>query len=337
MPEHRDALLDMDPIAGPHTAHAFWIEAAGRGVLRPEALAPRGESEVLVRTLWSGISRGTESLVFKGLVPESEYERMRGPFMGGEFPFPVKYGYAAVGLVEEGPEPLIGRPVFALQPHQDLFIVAADMVRPLPDTVPARRAILAANMETALTILWDAGIQAGDRVAVFGAGVVGSLVAHLAARVPATQVRLIDRNPQRAALAAELGLSFSTTDRLEGSFDVLVNASAAEDALAQAIDHAGFEARIVEASWYGDRRVTIPLGGAFHSRRLQIVSSQVGGIPAGRRARWTYARRMTTALDLLADPRLDRLISGETDFAALPGTYAEILSASDTLCHAIRY
>jgi NADPH:quinone reductase-like Zn-dependent oxidoreductase len=337
MHEHRDASPGMDPVVTPQQALAFWIEAAGRGALQSEPLAPPGEGEVLVRTLWSGISRGTESLVFKGLVPESEYERMRGPSMGGDFPFPVKYGYAAVGLVEEGPEALRGRLVFALHPHQDRFVLSADMVRPLPGTLPARRAILAANMETALTILWDAGIQAGDRVAVFGAGVVGSLVAHLAARVPATQVRLIDRNPQRAALAAELGLPFSTTDRLEGSFDVLVNASATEDALTQAIDHAGFEARIVEASWYGDRRVTIPLGGAFHSRRLQLVSSQVGGIPADRRARWTYARRMTTALDLLADPRLDRLISGETDFAALPDTYAEILSASDTLCHAIRY
>jgi 2-desacetyl-2-hydroxyethyl bacteriochlorophyllide A dehydrogenase len=318
-------------------ASAFWIEAPEVCRLRQEELAARSENDVLVRMLYSGISRGTEALIFRGLVPESEFERMRGPHMEGSFPFPVKYGYAAVGQVEAGPSRLVGREVFALFPHQDRFILPADQVTVLPDTLPARLAVLAANMETALNIVWDAGIQPGDRVAVFGAGVVGSLVAYLASRIVGTETIVVDRDPARKDLASNLGLTFAQAGTLDGEFDVLVNATASAEALQEAITHAGMEAKIVEASWYGDRPVSIPLGGAFHSRRLSLVSSQVGGIPALRRARWTYARRMAKALELLLDPRLECLISGETAFSELPDAYARILSAQDTLCHRIHY
>ncbi len=318
-------------------ASALWFEAPESCRLRQERLGQPSVNEVLVRTLFSGISRGTEALIFRGLVPESEFARMRGPHMEGSFPFPVKYGYAAVGQIEAGPSHLVGKEVFALFPHQDRFILPADQVTVLPDTLPARRAVLAANMETALNIVWDAGIQPGDRVAVFGAGVVGSLVAYLASRIVGTETFVVDVDTARQELAVALGLTFIPAGSLEGEFDVLVNATAAAEALQEAITHAGMEAKIVEASWYGDRAVSIPLGGAFHSRRLSLVSSQVGGIPAARRARWTYARRMAKALELLLDPRLDRLISGETAFSELPDAYARILSSQDTLCHRIRY
>lgn len=331
--------LDMDEqtVSDGQAASALWFEAQEICALRTEALGKRSEEEVLVRTLYSGISRGTESLIFRGQVPESEFERMRGPHMEGRFPFPVKYGYAAVGRVEAGPAVLQDKLVFALHPHQDRFIVPAGQVTPLPETLPPRRAILAANMETALNIVWDAGIQPGDRVAVFGAGVVGTLVSYLSSRIVGTQTVLVDRDAKRQALARELEVAFVAADDLDGEFDVLINATASAEALQNAIAHAGIEATIVEASWYGDRPVTIPLGGAFHSRRLQLVSSQVGSIPAKKRARWTYARRLTKALELLLDVRLDRLISGETAFSELPAAYARILSAQDTLCHRIRY
>lgn len=331
--------LDMDEqtVSDGESASALWFEAPEICAMRREALSRRPEDAVLVRTLYSGISRGTESLIFRGQVPESEFERMRGPHMEGRFPFPVKYGYAAVGRVEAGPAVLRDKVVFALHPHQDRFILPADQVTPLPETLPPRRAVLAANMETALNIVWDAGIQPGDRVAVFGAGVVGALVAYLSSRIVGTQTILVDRDAKRQALATELEVAFVQPDGVEGEFDVLVNATANAEALQNAIAHAGIEAKIVEASWYGDRPVTIPLGGAFHSRRLQLVSSQVGSIPAEKRARWTYARRLAKALELLLDVRLDRLISGETAFSELPAAYARILSAQDTLCHRIRY
>jgi 2-desacetyl-2-hydroxyethyl bacteriochlorophyllide A dehydrogenase len=320
-------------------AKALWIEAAGQCNMRPEILLRPGPNDVRVRTLYSGISRGTESLIFEGRVPPSEYQRMRGPGMEGDFPFPVKYGYAAVGVVEQGPPDLLEREVFCLHPHQDFFIVPVDRVTVLPLSLPSRRAILAANMETALNVIWDAALQPGDRVAVFGAGVVGTLIAYLSSRIAGTETILIDRELRRAALAASLGLDFATPDDIgeNGDFDVVINATASPQALAKAIDLAGLEGRIVEASWYGDRSVALPLGGAFHARRLSLISSQVGNLPASHRARWTYARRLAKALDLLLDVRLDSLISGETPFAELPAAYARILSRPDTLCHRIRY
>lgn len=319
------------------TATALWFEAAGLCRMRQEKLPPPAEGEICVRTLFSGISRGTESLVLGGKVPVSEYARMRGPNMGGDFPFPVKYGYAAVGRIETGPSDLINQTVFCLHPHQDFFVIAADQVVVLPETLPAGRAILAANMETALNVVWDAGILPGDKVAIFGAGVVGSLIAFITSCIVGTETVLVDRDPGRARLAASLGLDFVEASALEGEFDVLINASGSSEALESAIRHAGMEARIVEASWYGDRHASIPLGGAFHSRRLQIVSSQVGAISAIRRPRWSFARRMAKALELLADQRLDVLISGETDFCDLEAAYPPILSSQDTLCHRIRY
>lgn len=262
---------------------------------------------------------------------------MRCPHQSGEFPFPVKYGYACVGTVEQGPDALVGLTVFCLHPHQDRFVVSAAAVIPVPDTVPAPRAVLAANMETALNLIWDAGVGPGDRVCVVGAGVVGALVAYLAGRVPGVELTLIDIDPDRARMAAALGVSFAEPTGAPADCDVVIHASATEAGLATAIAAAGFEARIVEASWYGDRPVSVTLGGVFHSRRLSLVSSQVGAVALERRARWPHARRLAKAIGMLADPCLDALISGETAFDDLAGTYVDILKTPGVLCRRIRY
>lgn len=313
------------------TASALWCIAPDQAEIRPGAI---GEG-VLVDALFSGISRGTERLVAAGRVPASEYARMRGPGMEGDFPFPVKYGYCSVGRVAEGA--LQDRAVFALFPHQTQYRLPESALTPLPDALPPERAVLAANMETALTILWDSGAGAGDRIAVIGAGVVGALVATLAARLPGADVTLVDINPARADLAAALGIDFALPDAAPMDCDVVIHTSASEAGLTLALSLAGQEATVVEASWHGDSAVSVPLGGPFHSRRLRLVSSQVGNIPAARLPRWTYGRRLSKALDLLCDPRLDVLISGETDFADLPAAYPGILAAPGTLCHRIRY
>ena len=323
---------DIDP-----TCVSLWLEAAGIASLRDETLQPRKADEVTVRSLFSGISRGTEALVFAGKVPPSEYQRMRGPNQKGDFPFPIQYGYASVGVVEEGPAALEGKPVFCLHPHQDRYRVAASDVHPIPETVDPARAVLAANMETALNIVWDAGIQPGDRVAVFGAGVVGLLTAWLSTGIMGTETIVCDTDISRREIADGLGLRFSSPDQLPQDCDVLINASASAQALTSAIEHAGFEARIVEASWYGERSAELPLGGAFHARRLSIVSSQVGAIAASRRGRWDFHRRLSKALQLLSDSRLDLLISGETPFSRMAESYGDILAAPSTLCHRIRY
>lgn len=321
------------------TPMALWCIGPGRAETRP---AEPGDG-VAVDTLFTAISRGTERLVFEGRVPESEAGRMRAPAQEGAFPFPVKYGYSAVGRVTEGA--LRGRAVFALHPHQTRFRMPEAALTPLPDGLPPERAVLGANMETALNILWDSGAAAGDRIAVIGAGVVGALAGYLAARLPGAEVTLVDRRPERAALADALGCGFAPADETPkgapdgapDACDVVIHTSATADGLALALGLAGQDATVVEASWHGAGATPVPLGGAFHSRRLRLVSSQVGHLPPDRAARWTHGRRMAKALDLLCDPALDILISGETRFEDLAAQYGAILGDPDTLCHRIRY
>lgn len=313
------------------TADALWFIGPEQAALRPGALG----DGVLVTTLFSGISRGTERLVFQGRVPESEFQRMRGPAQEGAFPFPVKYGYCTVGRVSDGR--LAGKLVFALHPHQTRFRLPEAALTPLPDTVPPERAILAANMETALNLVWDSAASAGDRIAVIGAGVVGALTGYLLAQMPGAEVTLVDPNPERAALAQALGCAYAPPERAPQDCDLVIHLSATADGLALAINAAGQEATIIEGSWHGAGATSVPLGGAFHSRRLRLISSQVGQLPPARLPRWSYARRMAKALSLLTDPALDRLISGETAFPDMPKQYGAILSDPETLCHRIRY
>ncbi len=292
-----------------------------------------------MRTLHSGVSRGTERLVFLGQVPASEHQRMRAPFQAGDFPGPVKYGYVNVGVVEAGRPDLLGRTVFCLYPHQTRYNVPAEMVHPLPPDVPATRAVLAANMETAINALWDATPRLGDRIAVVGGGVVGLLVAWLAARLPGCQVEVVDVNPARAAIAAQLGARFALPDGATPDADLVVHASAHPDGLATALRLAAFEATVLELSWYGDRPVSVPLGEAFHARRLTLKSSQVGQIATAQRGRWSYQRRLALALSLLADPVLDMLVTDTAPFDALPEVLARLAgdAAGDTLCQRIDY
>lgn len=313
-------------------ARAFWVVRPNQGEIREESLATAGPAEVAVRTLYSGISRGTETLVFTGRVPESQRAAMRCPFQAGEFPGPVKYGYCAVGVLDDG------RVVFSLYPHQDRFVVPADAVRPVPEGVPAARAVLAANMETALNALWDSGIAPGDRVAVVGLGVVGLLIAYLAARLPGVDLVGIDPNPARGRTAAALGIPFSTDAPDRYDADLVVHASGTPGGLTTALSLAGTEATVLEASWHGSTAVPVPLGEAFHSRRLVLRSTQVGMVAPTHRPRWDYGRRLDKALSLLADPALDVLIDGESPFTSLPDTMAALADGSlAALCHRIRY
>ena len=320
------------------TAQALWYAAAGRAEIRNEALAEPGPGNVRVRALYSGISRGTESLVLAGRVPPSEFERMRPPFMAGSFPFPVKYGYAMVGRVEAGPAELRGRTVFALHPHQSLFNIPSSAVVALPDGVPPARAVLAANMETALNAVWDAAPLPKGRVAVVGAGVVGALVAFLFGQQTGAQVTLVDINPARAELARAIGVGFAMPDAAPADCCLVVHASGSAEGLSTALALAGFEATVLELSWYGDAQVPVPLGGAFHSRRLKLVSSQVGHVAPSHRADWTHHRRLAEAVALLADARLDALLAPAVAFHDLPARLPDILDAkSGVLCQLVTY
>ena len=323
------------------TAQALWYIAPGRAEIRAETLVPLAEDRLRVRAMFGALSRGTEALVMAGRVPPSEFERMRPPFMAGNFPFPAKYGYATVGRVEDGPEALRGKSVFVLHPHQSLFDVPASAVVPLPAGVPPERAVLAANMETALNAVWDASPK--GRIAIVGAGVVGALVAYQCAQLAgtqssSTQVTLIDINPARADLARKLGVNFATPEKAPIDCDLVVHASGTAAGLATALSLAAFEATVLELSWYGDAQVPVPLGGAFHSRRLKLVSSQVGHVAPSHRADWTHTRRLAAALAMLADARLDALLAPAVAFHDLPARLPDILSAkSGILCQLIKY
>lgn len=306
-------------------ASALWYESPRVVTTRATQLPDPTPGFARVRTLFSGISRGTERLILDGRVPPDEYTSMRAPLQEGDFPFPVKYGYCAVGHVEAGPSELLGRIVFCLHPHQDRFIAPVSMLAPVPDGLPPRRATLAANMETALNALWDSGAGPADRIVVIGGGIVGLLVGYIAANLPGAQVILSDIDPSRAAIAAPFGITFAPPAALPRDADIVFHTSASAAGLATAIDCAGIEATITEMSWYGDTPVTVPLGGAFHSRRLRIISSQVGMVSPSRRSRWPYTRRLAAALDLLRDPKLDALVTEMIDFADAPRDLPRIL------------
>jgi len=318
---------------------ALWYVGPGRAELREEAVAAPKPGEVQVRALFGAISRGTERLVHAGRVPASEYDRMRAPFMGGAFPFPVKYGYATVGRVEAGPPELRGRLVFSLHPHQSLFTLPAVAAFPVPGHVPPARAVLAANMETALNAVWDGAPGPADRIAVVGGGLVGLLTAYLCARLPGAEVTVVDTAPARAALAQAIGAGFAEPSAAApADCDVVFHASGAAAGLATALRLAGEEASIVELSWYGSGDITLPLGEAFHSRRLRLVSSQVGKVAPSHRSRWSHGRRLAAALALLGDPVLDLLVAPALAFDDLPAQLAAVFRPdSDVICQLIRY
>ncbi len=322
----------------PNVGHTGMGHTGMGGEIRPVRLPVPGPEEVLVRTRYSGISRGTETLVFSGGVPPGQYAAMRAPFQDGDFPGPVKYGYLNVGVVEEGPPALAGRTVFCLYPHQTAYVVPASAVVPVPDGVPPRRAVLAGTVETAVNALWDAAPLVGDRVTVVGAGMVGCCVAALLARFPGVRVQLVDTDPSRVAVAEALGVRFALPGQAECGRDLVVHASATEAGLRRSLELLASEGTVIELSWYGDRDVTLSLGGSFHSGRLTIRGSQVGTVSPARRASRTHADRLALALDLLRDPVFDTLITGESRFDELPAVMAGLASGHvPGVCHLITY
>jgi threonine dehydrogenase-like Zn-dependent dehydrogenase len=319
-------------------ATAYWTISPGNGALRDEVLREPQSGEVLVRALHSGISRGTELLVYEGRVPSDVAELMRAPFQQGDFPGPVKYGYLSVGVVERGVDELVGRPVFCLYPHQDRYIVPADAVAPIPDDIPPKRATLAGAAETAVNALWDAAPRIGDRVAVVGAGMVGCAVAALLRAYPLQRLELVDVDRGRAAVAAALGVAFAEPDAASGDCDLVVHASASAAGLERSLELLGDEGEVVELSWYGASPVSVRLGSAFHPRRLSIRASQVGEVAASRRARRTRGDRLALALDLLRDDAFDALITGCSPFSELPDTMRRLASGElPAICHVVDY
>lgn len=320
------------------TSTAYWTVAPGEGELRRGPLRSPGEGEALVRSLYSGVSRGTEMLVHRGQVPPEVAERMRAPFQEGDFPFPVKYGYLSVGVVEQGPPELAGRRVFCLHPHQDRYVVPVAALTVVPDGVPSRRAVLAGPVETALNALWDAPPCMGDRIAVVGGGMIGASLAALLRSFPLAALQLVDPDPAKRELARGMGIDGVHPDEAMTGCDIVYHASTTEAGLAGALSRLGDEGELVELSWFGSRSPSVPLGADFHARRLRITASQVSAIGATRRNRRSFGDRMELVMQALQDSVFDALISGESEFAELPAVMTELADgALPTLCRAIGY
>lgn len=321
-----------------HDALAFWLREPGSGEIRPCVVRDPEPGEVLVRTLVSGVSRGTETLVFRGGVPQDQYAVMRAPFQEGDFPGPVKYGYLSVGVVEKGPPSLLGRTVFCLYPHQTAYVVPAEAVTAVPDGVPPQRALLAGAVETGVNALWDVPPLIGDRVSVVGGGMIGCCVARLLARIPGVQVTVVDVDGARADVVAALGADFAQPTDAVGGRDLVVHASATSAGLQLSLDLLAAEGTVVDLSWYGDTEVHLSLGGAFHSRRLGIRASQVGTVAATRRGRRSSGDRIALALELLRDPAYDAILTGSSPFEELPAVLAALAEGTQPgLCHMISY
>jgi hypothetical protein len=326
----------MEPMSQLWTA--YWTTGVRMGELRQEPARSPQSGEVLIRTLRSGISRGTEMLVHAGQVPAEVADAMRAPFQVGDWPGPVKYGYLSVGVVEDGPPDLLGRRVFSLHPHQDHFVLPVSAVTVIPDEVPTDRAVLAGAVETGINALWDGAPRLGDRVAVIGAGMIGGVVARLLSSFPLGRLELVDINPERSKLAAALGVDLVQPAVAAGDCDLVFHCSASEAGLARGLELLGFEGELMELSWYGTKRPSVALGGEFHARRLSIRASQVGAVASARRARRTSADRLQLALRALADPAYDAFITGHSAFRELPATMEAIFTGDgSTLCHVITY
>lgn len=319
-------------------ATAYWTVGPEKGELRRDELPVPGPGEVLVRTLYSGISKGTELVVHNARVPESVAEEMAAPNQEGSFPGPVKFGYLSVGIVEQGPADWLGKTVFCLYPHQDRYVVPVESLTVVPEGVPARRAVLTGTVETAVNGLWEAGPRLGDRVAVIGAGLVGGMVAKLLGGFPLGRLQLIDVDPAKRAFAETLGVEFSHPDDALPDCDIVIHCSASEAGLARALQLVGDDGDVIEMSWYADRKVTIPLGEDFHARRLSLRASQVGVVARARRHRRSNADRLKLAVSLLSDPAFDAFLTGSSSFEDLPDVVQQLSDGTlDALCHVIEY
>ncbi|MFJ4263204.1 zinc-binding alcohol dehydrogenase [Paenarthrobacter nicotinovorans] len=320
-----------------HQATAYWVTKSGDGELRPEAIENPTEEEALVRTLYSGVSRGTERVVHEGRVPERVADLMQAPHQEGEFPGPVKYGYLSVGVVEQGPDEWLGKTIFSLHPHQDFYVVPTSQLTPIPADVPARRAVLTGIVEVAINAIWEAGPRLGDRVAVVGGGLVGGVLATLLRKYPLGRLQLVDADPEKRSLADKLGIEFSEPDNADNDNDIVFHCSASNEGLKLSLQLAGDDSDVIELSWFADKEVTLPLGEDFHARRLNIRSSQVGAVALPRRHRRTNAQRLQEAAAQLKDPLFDTFLTSECQFQNLPATLARLLERPGGFCHVVAY
>jgi 2-desacetyl-2-hydroxyethyl bacteriochlorophyllide A dehydrogenase len=300
----------------------IYFTAPGQVEVRQVSLPPLTQGQLLVETIYSAISPGTEMLVYRGQFPKDLSDAH--DTLSSGLSYPTSYGYASVGKVvkisKEMRHRWLGRLVFAFQPHASHFIVTPDELFPLPEGMDPETACFLPNMETAVNFVQDAAPILGERALVFGQGIVGLLTTALLAEFPLAALVTCDRYPLRReaslALSAsaaldpnETGFREQVRDLLPSGADLSLELSGAPAALDDAIALTGFGGRVLIGSWYGEKKVTLDLGGAFHRSRIKLIASQVSTLSPQLSARWDKSRRMEVAWKALERIRPEKWIT----------------------------
>lgn len=263
------------------------------------------DDEVLLRTLTSGISLGTEKKVAEGQVPANISEMMHVPYMTGDFGFPLGYGYSLVGQVIEGGNEWLGLRVHLMHPHQDVCIVKKSDLMKVPGDISDAKATLISNMETALNGYWDGEIKPKDRILIIGFGQIGALLSGILKIKVSNPIQIFEKDQKRREIAESMGLE--TVDEIsQASYDIVYNTAGNAQAIEASFKALKFEGRLIELSWYGDKKVSINLGSDFHIKRLKMISSQVSHLPKRMMRNWNFEKRKKAVIELLQNPWYDQ-------------------------------
>ena len=319
-----------------YTAQSFWVNKK-RGSIKKELLNQSlGNDELLVKAYYSGISYGTEKIVHDSQVPANQYEFMRAPHQVGEFNKEVKYGYLSVGKVVVGPKSMMNKMVYTMFPHQSMYILKSSLATLIPSHIPYKRALLTANMETAINAMWDSQPSIGDNTYVIGAGIVGILMAYVLSSTFGIKVTVIDNNASKKKLCKFFNIDFENNINCIKDPDIIFECSGNASVLSDLINNSTLETKICILSWYGKQQSKIKMGENCFSRRLEIIFSQVGNITPIQSKKWDNLSRRALALKLLDNKKLDSLIDKqEIKLKELPNFFKK--GNTNGLCKVVKY
>ena len=316
--------------------HSLWLIKKNKPKIISKSLNyKKNNKSVLIKTLYSGISKGTESLVANGKVDKSQFQVMKSPFQEGSFNFPIKYGYINVGEIVDGPNKMLGKRIFSLTPHQTFYEIEIKNLNFLKNK-DVKKYLLTANMETAINIFWDSQSQKNDNILVVGLGSVGFLTAYFFKLRGFKNIKVTDINLSKKKIAKILGLQFVNFNNTK-NIDCIINTTSSYEILNRSLTKLNLDGRIVEASWYGSKAGNINLGNEFHSKRIKIISSQVSNIPLHMKKKYNYKSRLKIAIDALSNSKIMILINSFSKFSTLDKEYISILKDKNIIMHSVEY
>ena len=317
-------------------SYSLWIDKKKRSIIKHNRIVYKKNSKtVLVKTIYSGISKGTEKLISSKMVSKNQFELMQAPFQKGNFNLPIKYGYINVGKIINGPKNLINKNIFSLYPHQTIYEIPIKNINLLPKD-NLKKYVLVANMETAINIFWDCSANKNDKILIFGLGTVGLLTAFFFKLKNYKKIYVYDSNINKKKYCNLLRLNFINLKQAK-DFNIIINTTSNYKVLEKSMSILVNEGKIVEASWYGSKKGYLSLGDYFHSRRLKLISSQVSKIPNHMKNKYDYKKRLKLAINSLKHKKLEKLITSESNFFNLERDYFKILNNKNTIMHLVKY